>query len=41
VRQIGLGADEEARVDACNDLDTLERWHDQAVLAASAAEALR
>jgi hypothetical protein len=41
VRQIALGADEEARVDACNDLATLERWRDQAVLAASADEALR
>jgi hypothetical protein len=41
VRQIALGADEEARVDACNDLDTLKRWHDQAVVAPTAAEALR
>jgi hypothetical protein len=41
VRQIALGADEEARVDACNDLDVLKRWLDQAVVAPTAAEALR
>jgi hypothetical protein len=41
VRQIALGTDEKARVDACDDLATLKRWHDQAVVAANAAEALR
>jgi hypothetical protein len=32
---------DEARVDACSDLETLRRWHDQAVVAASASDALR
>jgi len=32
--------DGERWIDECTDLDTLRRWHDQAVLAASAAEAL-
>ena len=41
VRGLGLSADEEARVNACDVLDTLERWLDQAAVAATAAEALR
>jgi hypothetical protein len=41
VRQITLGSDQEAQVDACTDLDRLERWRDQAVVAPTAAEALR
>jgi hypothetical protein len=41
LRRIALSAEDEARVDACGDLDTLRRWHDQAVVVASAAEALR
>jgi hypothetical protein len=40
-RGLALAADEEAQVDACDVLDTLERWLDQAVVATSAAEALR
>jgi hypothetical protein len=30
-----------AQFAACKDLDTLERWHDLAITAASADEALR
>jgi hypothetical protein len=41
LRKLGLKADGEARIDACTDLATLQRWHDQAVLAASADEALQ
>jgi hypothetical protein len=40
-RGLPLGAGDEARIDACNDLATLARWRDQAVVAASAALALR
>jgi hypothetical protein len=40
-RGLALAADDEARVDACDVLDTLERWLDQAVVVTSAAEALR
>ena len=40
-RKLALGAEEQARIDACQDLATLERWHDQAIDAPSAAEALR
>ena len=40
-RRISLSVDDEARVDACADHDTLRRWRKQAVVAASAAEALR
>jgi hypothetical protein len=40
LRKLGLKAEGEARIDACADLATLQRWHDQAVLAASADEAL-
>ncbi len=40
-RGLALSADDEARIDACAVLDTLERWLDQAVVVASAAEALR
>ena len=40
-RRLVLGADDEARFAACTDLLTLERWLDQAVDAASAAEALK
>ena len=40
-RRFALGAAEEARIDACADHDTLGRWQEQAVVAASAAEALR
>ena len=41
VRRIALSAEDEARVDACGDPDTLRRWLHQAVVVASAAEALR
>jgi hypothetical protein len=40
-RKLPLHADEQARIDACTDLPTLERWLEQAVDAASVAEALR
>ncbi len=39
-RGLELSADEEARIDACTTLATLERWIDDAVVASSAAEAL-
>ena len=41
LRGLALSAEEEARIDAGGDLDTLRRWHDQAVVVASAAEALQ
>jgi hypothetical protein len=41
LRRFPLSAEEEARIDACGDLGTLRRWHDQAVVVASAAEALQ
>jgi len=41
LRRLALSAEEEARIAACADLDTLRRWHDQAVVVASAAEALQ
>jgi hypothetical protein len=41
VRGLVLGADDDARIDACTDLDTLRRWLKQAVVVASVAEALR
>jgi hypothetical protein len=40
-RGIALGADDETRIDACADLDTLLRWTKQAVVATSTADALR
>jgi hypothetical protein len=40
-RKLALSAGEEARIEACADLAELERWHDQAIDAASAADALR
>jgi hypothetical protein len=39
-RQLAMSAEQEARIDACADLATLERWLDQAVTAASADESL-
>jgi len=41
LRRLPLSAEQEARIDACADLDTLRRWLDQAVVATSTAEALR
>jgi hypothetical protein len=40
-RRLAVSPEDEARIDACTDLAELERWHDQAIDAASAAEALR
>ena len=40
LRQLTLSRDDDARIEACTDLATLERWHDQAVTAASASDAL-
>lgn len=40
-RQLTLTQDDQQRIEDCTDLATLERWHDQAVTAASASEALR
>jgi hypothetical protein len=40
-RKLALSAQEEARIAGCADLATLERWHDQAMDATSAVEALR
>ncbi len=34
-------SEESARIDTCADVDTFDRWHDQAMDAASVAEALR
>jgi len=39
-RNLTLRQEQEAGIAACEDLATLERWHDQAVTAASADEAL-
>ncbi|WP_437924204.1 hypothetical protein WMF37_34895 [Sorangium sp. So ce291] len=39
-RALALSAALEAQIDGCSELATLERWHDQAVTAASAEEAL-
>ncbi len=40
-RKLVVSAEDEARITACADLATLQRWHDQAIYAPSAAEALR
>jgi hypothetical protein len=40
-RKLVPSADEEARIDACTDLTTLERWYEQALDAPSAADALK
>src|SRR5262245_28341058 len=40
-RKLPLSAADQARIDACTDPATLERWLEQAVDAASTAEALR
>jgi hypothetical protein len=39
-RGLVVTAEQQARLDGCEDLATLERWHDQAITAASADEAL-
>jgi hypothetical protein len=41
LRKLLLSAEQERQIDTCADLATLCRWHDQAVFAASTAEALR
>jgi hypothetical protein len=41
LRKLELKAGDEARINACMDLATLQRWLDQAVLAATADEALQ
>jgi hypothetical protein len=40
LRKLTLSPEQELQIDACRDLATLRRWHDQAVFATSAAEAL-
>jgi hypothetical protein len=40
-RGMVLGAVDAARIDACTELDAFVRWHRQAVVTASVAEALR
>jgi predicted transposase/invertase (TIGR01784 family) len=40
-RGLPLSAQEEARLEDCEDLDTLERWFSQALTAATATEALQ
>jgi hypothetical protein len=40
-RGLPVSAEQQARVEACSDLATLERWHDLAITAASADDALR
>ena len=39
-RQLTLRKDDDARVEACTDLATLERWLDRAITASSAADVL-
>jgi hypothetical protein len=39
-RGLGLGPAAEARLEQCADLGTLARWLDQAIVAASAEQAL-
>ncbi len=38
MRGIAIGAEHEAAIDACADLEALDRWHDRALGAGSAAE---
>jgi hypothetical protein len=37
-RQLTPSKDDDARIEACTDLATLERWHDRAVTAISVAD---
>lgn len=39
-RELALTEDERARILACSDVQTLDRWFDNAFVAASTAEAL-
>ncbi|KYF59069.1 hypothetical protein [Sorangium sp. So ce854] len=40
-RELKLSPEDEARIEACGDLATIERWHEQAVTATSTSEALQ
>ena len=40
-RQLTPSNDEDARIEACTDLATLERWNDQAFTAVSVTDALK
>jgi hypothetical protein len=40
-RGLAVSAEQQARVETCDDLDTLERWLDLAITATSAADVLR
>ncbi len=40
-RQLTPSKDDDARIDACTDLETLERWHDRAIHAASPSDVLK
>jgi hypothetical protein len=40
-RRLALGADDEARIEACTELLVVKRWFDQALVATTTAEALR
>ncbi|HWO17981.1 MAG TPA: hypothetical protein VNO30_04375 [Kofleriaceae bacterium] len=40
LRNLTASRDDDARIEACTDLATLERWHDQAITAATIADAL-
>ena len=40
LRQLTPSKDDDARIEACTDLATLERWHDRAVTAVSVSDAL-
>jgi hypothetical protein len=40
-RQLALSQTDDARIEDCTDLATLERWHDQAITARTAAEAMK
>jgi len=41
LRKLELSAEQEHQIATCKHLETLQRWHDQAIFAQSAAEALR
>jgi hypothetical protein len=40
-RQLTPSEDEDARIEACTDIATLERWHDRAVTSASVSDVLQ
>jgi len=40
-RQLTPSKDEDARIEACTELTTLERWHERAVTAAGVSDALQ